>query len=412
MDERQERRIRKQRRKERARKRMILSVTCMLVMLFFVVVSVLASSLLVKEPKEKKIAKKDITVKEKVVEKKPVEVSISMVGDILMHSRVIKSGLQADGSYNYDHLFRNMKETFSAKDISLVNQEVILGGTEIGLSTYPCFNGPQEVGDAYVNAGVNTVLHASNHTIDKGKKAVDSCMNFWKTKHPEVTVLGINESQEQQDNNIYVYEKDGFKIAILNYTYGTNGIPLPSDRPYIVNLLDEERVDADLKKANELADFVVVCPHWGTEYQFQPSEEQKKWADFFVKRGVDLVIGTHPHVIQPVEWVEDAETGNKMLVYYSLGNFVSTQEKAYSMVGGLADVTVVKDGKGNVSIKEYGVEPLITHIGEKTNFTTYFLKNYTQELASQNKVRSTDSKFSVDYCKNLSREVFGDLYKE
>lgn len=407
-----ERELKRQKRQERLNKRMKLSVTYMLMMLCVVlVISLLAGNVSTKE-KNKKPKGKDAVAKEKVVEKKPVEVSISMVGDILMHSRVIKSGLQADGSYNYDHLFSNMKETFSSKDISIVNQEVILGGTEIGISTYPCFNAPQEVGDAYVNAGINTVLHASNHTLDKGKKGVDSCMNFWKTKHPDVAVLGINESQEQQDNNIYVYEKDGFKIAILNYTYGTNGIPIPSDSPYIVNLLDEEKIDADLKKANELADFVIVCPHWGEEYQFKANEEQKKWADFFVKRGVDLVIGTHSHVIQPVEWVEDAETGNKMLVYYSLGNFVSTQEKAYSMVGGLADVTVVKDGKGNVSIKEYGVEPLVTHIGTKKDFTTYFLKNYTPELAAQNKVRSTDSKFSVDYCKNLSREVFGDLYKE
>lgn len=399
------------------RKRAIRKRRIVLAMMFTVLLSLICgTTFLVKalfgKPENKPEQKKSAQVQEKPKEKDPVEVRVTMIGDVLLHRGVIKSGEQADGSYNYDHLFKNMKETFSSTDISIVNQEVMLGGKELGISTYPCFNGPQEVGDALVNAGINTVLHATNHTLDKGKNAVDSCMNFWKTKHPDVTVLGVNESQEEQDNNIHVFEKDGFKIAILNYTYGTNGIPLPADRPYIVNLLDEEKIDADLKKANELADFVIVCPHWGNEYQFKPSDEQKKWAEFFVKRGVDLVIGAHPHVIQPVEWVEDAETGNKMLVYYSLGNFVSTQLDAYSMVGGMADVTIEKDGKGNVSIKEYSVEPLVTHIGMKSEFTTYFLKDYTTELASRNKVRSTDAKFSVDYCKNLSREVFGDLYKE
>lgn len=418
MDERERRRrqqLKRERLKRRRRRKLIRLSVWMGMLLCIILMAVFAGKAIfskVNPPKEKPTVKKNIEVKQKEPEKKPVEVRISMVGDVLLHTQTQKSGERADGSYNYDHFFKNVKQAFQSSDISIVNQEVILGGKELGLSSYPCFNGAYEVGDALVNAGVNTVLHATNHTLDKGGKAVDNCMNFWKTSHPNVAVLGINESQEQQDNHIYVYEKDGFKIAILNYTYGTNGIPLPSERPYIVNLLDEAKIDADLKKANELADFVVVCPHWGTEYQFEAGDEQKKWADFFVKRGVDLVIGAHPHVIQPVEWVEDAESGNKMLVYYSLGNFISRQADAYCMVGAMADVTLEKDGKGNVSIKEYGVEPLVTHIGTTTDYTTYFLRDYTTELAAKNNVRKTDSRFDLDYCKDLSRKVFGELYQE
>lgn len=395
--------------KERRRKRLIAAVSTVLIMCVCLSAVVIGKTF-GRNPESKEVVKKNIEIKEKEKEKPPVEVSLSMVGDVLLHTQVQKSGLQSDGSYNYEHLFKNVKEQFQNSDISIVNQEVMLGGTELGLSSYPSFNGAFEVGDALAASGVNVVLHATNHTLDRGKQAVDNCMNFWKNSHPEVQVLGINESQEEQDNDIYVYEKDGFKIAILNYTYGTNGIPLPKDRPYIVNLLDEAKIDADLKKANELADFVIVCPHWGTEYTFEPVEEQKNWTQFFLERGVDLVIGEHPHVIEPVEWVENEE--NKMLVYYSLGNFTSKQADAQCMVGAMANVVLQKDSKGVASIKEFGVEPLVTHIATGSDYTTYYLKDYTEELASQNKIRSTDGSFTLDYCKELSSKVFGELYRQ
>ena len=169
-------------------------------------------------------------------------------------------------------------------------------------------------------------------------------------------------------------------------------------------------MEKDIQKANELADYVIVCPHWGTEYVFEATDEQKEWTDFFLQQGVDLVIGTHPHVIEPVEWVEDGE--NKMLVFYSLGNFVSCQDKWYRMLGAMANVKLLKDADGNVTVTEYGVEPLVTHIAGKTEYTTYYLKDYTEDLAKKNKIRNVDSSFSVEKLKELSKEVFGDLYQE
>lgn len=176
------------------------------------------------------------------------EVTLAMVGDMLLHGKVHKSGEWPDGTYNYDHLFENIKEDIKAYDVAIVNQEVILGGVELGLSGYPTFNGAYEVADAIANAGFNVVLHATNHTLDKGKKGVFNTMNYWETNYPEIAVLGMNKSKEEQDNNIYVYEKDGIKIAFLNYTYGTNGIKPPSDMPYIVNYLDREKIEQDVKK--------------------------------------------------------------------------------------------------------------------------------------------------------------------
>ncbi len=343
------------------------------------------------------------------------EVTLIMVGDILLHDNVQESGKLSDGTYNYDHMFQHVKGDVQAADIAIANQEVILGGTEIGLYGYPNFNGPFEVGDALVDAGFNVILHATNHTLDRGKKALVNCLDFWKTNHSDVAVLGIFESQDAYDNEIYVYEEDGLKIAILNYTYGTNGMPLPSDMPFAVAMLEENKVKADIQKANELADFVVVCPHWGTEYRHEQSAEQKYWAELFLENGVDLVVGTHPHYIQPVEMLT-GENGEEMLVYYSLGNFInSTGESgrgtADRMVGGMAQVTIAKTEDGKTYIKEYGVEPLVTQLlyGPQ-EITTYKLEDYTEELAVQNRIIDKDDSFSLEFCQELCREVFGELY--
>lgn len=348
---------------------------------------------------------------------KPTTINIKMVGDMLMHTGVSDSGRMDDGSYNYDHLFANVKADIQSADIAMVNQEVILGGTELGLSGYPTFNAAYEVGDALVNAGFNVVLHATNHTIDKGAKGVDNCINYWKSKHPTVGVLGINQTAEDV-NNIYVYTQGDIKVAILNYTYGTNGIALPTGREYIVNLLDKERVVSDLKKAKEIADFVIVAPHWGPEYKHEPWNEpgsiydEVGWAQLMADNGADLIIATHPHVIQPVEWIEGVN-GNKTLCYYSLGNFVSNQDKAPRMVGAMADVTIENNEAGEVYIKEYGVTPLVTHkLFGKQAITTYKLSDYTQELASRNGIMKNDGVFSLQYCKDLCKQVFGELYKE
>lgn len=340
------------------------------------------------------------------------EINLMMIGDMLIHEGVYKSALQVDGTYNFDHLFKNILSDVSSADISIVNQETILGGAELGLSGYPCFNSPYELGDSISKAGFNVVLQATNHTIDKGLTGAENCINYWRTNHPKIAVLGINETEDDY-NNIYVYQKNGFKIAILNYTYGTNGIALPSAKPYIVNMLDKDKITADVTKAKTMADLVVVCPHWGTEYVYTPDSNQKYWTQLFLSLGVDCVIGSHPHVIEPVETLERSD-GHKMLVYYSLGNFVSNQDASPRMLGAMAKVTFRKDDSG-AYIKDYSVEPLVTQKLFGTGLiTTYKLSNYTEELASQNSIKkdSNGADFSLGFCKDLCRQVFGDLYKE
>ena len=336
------------------------------------------------------------------------EVTLVMVGDILLHTPVAKSGLREDGTYNFDAVFENVKERIESADLALVNEEVIIGGSELGVTGYPSFNAPYELGDALAEAGFDVVLHGTNHALDKGSRGLENCLRFWEEKHPEIAVLGINESAEAQEK-IFVYEQDGIRIAILNYTYGTNGIPMPETMPYGVNLLQEEKVIEDLQQAEETADFVIVCPHWGTEYQLETSKEQEKWVKLFADNGADLVIGTHPHVIEPVEWYEEED--REMLVYYSLGNFVNWTSgtgagTANRMLGGMAEVTIGLDENGEAGIKEYAAEPLVCHVEEgRDGVTVYFLEEYTEELAEENEIRKQDEAFSLEYCRNLWEEV-------
>ncbi len=344
------------------------------------------------------------------------KLSLAMVGDILLHTPLAQSGLREDGSYDFTAVFANTKEEIAGADLALVNQEVIIGGADLGVSGYPAFNAPYELGDALVDAGFDVICHATNHTLDKGKKGAVRCMEFWQTNYPEIGVVGVNATAEVRDE-IYIYEQEGIRVAILNYTYGTNGIPLPEDMPYVVNLLEEERVVADIRKAEELADFTVVCPHWGTEYRLAPDSQQQKWTRIFLENGVDLVLGTHPHVIEPVEWVRDETTSHEMLVYYSLGNFVNWtsgrgEGVANRMVGGMADVTLEKAEDGSVYIADYGVTALVCHVTlGRDGVTVYKLSDYTDELGEQNEITSQDGNFSREYCVELCNQVWGEIWR-
>ncbi len=331
--------------------------------------------------------------------------TILMCGDMLAGGYTHKVGRMDDGTYNYDCVFEPVTNIIQSADLALLNQEVILGGTGLGLSGYPLFNAAFELGDSEVKAGFDIILQASNHTIDQGKKGFDLCMNFWHTNHPEIPILGVNESEEEREE-IYVTNVNGISIAILNYTYGTNGLAIPKDRPFMVNLLNEEEVIRDLDKARELADFVIVCPHWGTEYTLKQTSEQEKWAQIFADHGADLVLGTHPHVIEPVEWITGCN-GNQTLVYYSLGNFNSNQARAETMLGIFATIRL-KKSQGHVVIDQYGAIPIVTHYGSG-DVSTYRLQDYTEEKAATNNIKAHDSKFSISYMYQLYEDVLGDL---
>ena len=336
------------------------------------------------------------------------EVTIVMAGDVLMHDKVISSGLQDDGSYDFDGLFSHIKKETEAADIAIVNQETILGGKELGYSGYPSFNSPTEVGDAEAKAGFDVILQGTNHALDRSARGIENCLSFWDKTYPKIEVLGIHDS-EQDKQKLCIMECEGIKIAILNYTYGTNGIQMPKGKGYLVDYLDEKKVREDIEKAEKLADITIVCPHWGNEYSLDVSDYQKKWAGIFLECGADLCIDTHPHVIEPVEVLKD-DKGHEMPVYYSLGNLVNyTSGKGSGvmnrMVGGLAEIRIGRDKNGKVKILETGVRPVVCHL-TKEEISVYFLEDYTEEMARQNLIRLQDPDFSLENCEKLVEKIW------
>jgi poly-gamma-glutamate synthesis protein (capsule biosynthesis protein) len=304
---------------------------------------------------------------------KVYEASLIGVGDNLIHSSVYRDANRHANwkGYNFKPMFTYIKEIVSEYDIGYYNQETILGGTGIGLSDYPTFNSPFEVGDAMIDAGFNLVSLATNHTVDRGKNAVLKSCSYWK-KQDGVMTSGSYCSNEER-NEVRIAEVNNITYTMLNYTYGTNGMPVSNS--YLVNVWPtntsinnpstdtkyknyKEQVKADIERVRDKVDVLIVAMHWGVEYTHTPTVYEKDMAKYLASLGVDIVIGTHPHVIQPVTWIDDT------LVIYSLGNFISAQYQNYSTctnykctVGLMTSLRIQKIVKGDeVSIKIDNVE--------------------------------------------------------
>ena len=345
-------------------------------------------------------------------------VDLFAAGDNILHQAVIDGGKKSDGSYDYTGYYEYIAKDIKNADIAFINQESPIGGKALGISGYPNFNSPFEIGDNLVSLGFDVVNHANNHMLDKKAKGILATLDFWK-KHPNVLVTGINESQSQRDTTRLI-ERNGIKFAFLSYTYGTNGYQTPAGQDYLINLMNKSAIEKDVERAKQEADAIVVSMHWGIEYSTTTSSEQHTYAQYLADLGVDLVIGTHPHVLQRVNWVTGKE-GNKTLVYYSLGNFLSSQEEdALRMLGAVANVRFEKKD-GNVTITDAKITPTICHYetnnGVKEHFKIYKLSEYTSELAAQHGIKaflntSFGRPMTVDGMRSISQNVLKDWYKE
>ena len=287
--------------------------------------------------------------------KKVYSTNLVMVGDVLVHDRLYNDAKSGNG-YDFKKYLPYIKKYVNDFDLAYYNQETILGGTSIGLSTYPAFNSPQEVGDAMVDAGFNLVSLATNHTLDRGVKAIKLSRDYWNKQKNVQAVGSYNSWDEKYEIESRILESNGISYAILNYTYGTNGIPVPSGKGYVINLWDDtnnyegykKQVEADIKNIRDKVDVLIVAMHWGVEYTHTPTNLEKKTAKYLSSLGVDIIIGTHPHVIQPVEYVGDT------LVFYSLGNFISAQTSDSCVnykcfVGLMSSLTISKEVENNNS---------------------------------------------------------------
>jgi poly-gamma-glutamate synthesis protein (capsule biosynthesis protein) len=337
----------------------------------------------------------------------PDEFTIVAVGDNLYHETVMKLFIN-DNSFDFAPYYQFIQPLAKAADIAFVNQETILGGKEFGLSGYPSFNTPQEVGDALIGAGFNVINQASNHTLDRGVRPVLAAMDFWDQR-PEVNYLGIFRSQELRDTKQVIIERNNIKVGFLSYTYGLNGLSLPADRPYLVSLIDTEVMAKEIDALRLLCDYLVVSMHWGVEYEFQQNERQETLARFLADHNVDLVIGHHPHVLQPLEILPKAD-GGLTYCFYSLGNFISSQMPNYTMLGGMMYLKVQRTDNGLMVI-ESGVIPVVTHFESgSVNFRIYPLYEYTDELAAKHLRNTEENEISTTYFNNLAARILGDAF--
>ena len=294
--------------------------------------------------------------------KKDNKLSLIMAGDVLIHSSVYDDAYE-DGKYNFDKMLSLIKPIVKNYDLAFYNQESILGGTKLGLSSYPAFNSPQEVGEAFTSVGFNLVSLANNHTLDLGKKGIINSTDYWKTKK-DVLTSGSYSSLKNR-NNIEIKEINGIKYALLAYTTTTNGVKPKND--YYVNVYNEKQVKKDVEQIRDEVDLLLVSMHWGDEYNTNVTSEQETIAKYLSNLDVDIIIGHHPHVIEPIDYIDDT------LVIYSLGNFLSGQEGMDRRVGLMVSVDIEKNDDG-IYISAPTATLTYTYYKEKkvkTNFKIY-----------------------------------------
>ncbi|HNV51596.1 MAG TPA: CapA family protein, partial [Tenuifilaceae bacterium] len=280
-------------------------------------------------------------------------------GDVMGHSPQINSAYdEVTKTYSYDSVFTRMKGVFSYANIVIANLEVTLAGEPY--SGYPQFSSPDNLVDGLMSAGVDVLVTANNHSVDRGKDGIIRTIDVLSQKGIPHTGT-FKDSAHRETINPLIIDKNGFRLGLLNYTYGTNGIPVPL--PVIVNLIDTALIRKDVEKTKALGvDEVIVFIHWGNEYETNPSKTQIKLAEFMKGLGVRIIIGSHPHVVQRMEATFDTDSTTGQVVVYSLGNFVSNQRKRYCNGGVVTFVQLSKNEVGKTQITNTGYIPVWVHI--------------------------------------------------
>ncbi len=345
---------------------------------------------------------------EKTNETWPKVDSVSLIagGDTVVHNDVANYAKNGE-TYNFTPYFTEIKDIISSYDIAYYNQETTLGGKELGYTFYPTFNTPSEFGDAMIDTGFNMVSLANNHSYDRKEQAIINSVNYWKSQENTMT-NGMALSKEDREN-YQIMTKNNISYALLSYTYGLNGFILPTGKDYLVNVYSEELVKKDIEALKGKVDVIIVAMHWGIEYTHTPTETQNKQAQYLASLGVDIIIGNHPHCIQPIEWI------NNTLVIYSLGNLISNQVILTNRfgqkvaVGALASLNIVKttneDLTYKISIEDLEVELIYTYKNSKEKYykvipfskmNNTYLNNYEKVYEEfKNVIQKIDSNIKV-----------------
>lgn len=291
-------------------------------------------------------------------EKKDITFTITALGDILCHNtQYWDAENKATNTYDFSYVFENVKEYTSAGDITIANLETSFANAPY--SNYPTFNSPASLATALKDIGVDIITTAGNHCLDKGFKGLSETIDVLDEN--KIEHLGTYKTAEDQEK-LFVKDINGAKVAFIDYTYGTNGIPVPSGKEFCVNLINKENIKKEIEKAKEAnVDVIIACMHWGEEYHTKQTKEQEDLADFLFQNGVDIIIGNHPHVIEPFETKEVTladGTKKQCFVAYALGNFTADQNYKNTRDSIIINLKVTKKADGTVSIDSADYIPL------------------------------------------------------
>ena len=371
----------------------------LLTCIFFLILAIffifkLTTSLLDPDDIENKVGE------ETPAEPDPITIHMAATGDIMCHLTNVKNAYNSSTKdYDFTNVFKNIANYTQNADITVGNLETTFAGSSRGYTGYPTFNTPEVLGKNLRDIGFDVICTANNHSMDKGYSGLESTLNFlddYGLGH-----YGTARSAEEQDT-ILVKDVNGIKIAFLAYTYGTNGITVPKDKSYCVNLIDKDLIKEHIALAKEQnVDVICVSMHWGAEYKLTPNSTQENLADFLFENGVDIILGSHPHVLEPMEkrtiTLEDGTTKDGFVIY-SLGNFVSGQIYANTKSTVILDIEITKNSDGKISIGSIKYTPV-----------------YLYDAGSSSKSRSRYTLIDVeqaiaDYENNEKNAVSKSLY--
>lgn len=349
----------------------------------------------------------------------PVRLSFVGMGDNIIYGCTYRQAENSDGSYDFLPLYDKVSSFIKEADIAFINQETPMCGEKYGYHSYPQFNSPQQAGRDLVKLGFDVITFANNHMADmgyEGKSCVSDMIDFTDTL--DALIVGLYRNEEDFEN-IRVYEKDGVKIAFLAYTYGTNLYKKQTQPQRIegayLPVYDEETVKRQVSKANGLADLVIVSIHWGTENTHTVNEEQEQYAQLIADCGADVILGHHPHVIQKIQWLT-GQNGNKTLCYYSLGNGLNAQDLLKNMIGLTASFDIVKD-KDGAHIENASCIPTFNVMTPNyKNISLIPLSELTESIADRHHCNSHDQKVTVEKAykivkDNIDAEFLPDYLK-
>lgn len=351
---------------------------------------------------KKDVKENDEPIIVELEEKEDIKVSMSVIGDIMCHNSQYNDAYK-NGEYDFSYVFDDIKEHIETADLAIGNLETTFAGKDRGYASYPTFNTPEILAQDLKELGIDVVSTANNHSLDTGYKGIESTIDY--LDEAGILHTGTYKSVEDQEN-IVIKEVNGLKFAFLAYTYGTNGIPVPSGREYCINLIDKELIKRHLDLAKNLKpDVICVNMHWGIEYQNSPNAEQEELANFLFENGVDIILGSHPHVLQKMESKEILLSNGELkngFVIYSLGNFMSGQTKANTRNSIILKLDIIKDGStGNLRFENIDYIPIYTYT--YPNFKNYKVLDIRKAI--QNYEDGTNTLISRNTYDLLNKEL-------